>query len=147
MKLENIIRCVGVNPHYVNSNSQREAIVKAYGANVYNGGIANAYIYIPYSKELDKLVKNLGGMYPFEMQCYVHGGITYGGTCDGISEWHCPYSGVLTPDKYDAKYIVVGWDTNHYDDTPDRWTYRTIIEENEDLATQILKIINERLGV
>lgn len=145
MKIEDIIRCVGVNPHYVNSDSQREALVKVYGTDLYTGGMANAYIYIPYSKELDKLVKTLGGMYPFEENCGVHGGITYGGTIDGISKWHCPYSGVISADKYDAKYIVVGWDTNHYDDTPDRWTYRSIIEENEQLANQILEIINKEL--
>lgn len=147
MKLEDIIRCIGVNPYYVNSESQRKALAEVHGIDCYNGGIANAYIYIPYSEELNKLVETLGGMYPFEEQCAVHGGITYGGVADGISKWHCPYSGVISSDKYYAKYIVVGWDTNHYDDTPDRWTYRTIIDENENLAKKILDIINERLGV
>lgn len=28
MKLDDIIRCIGINPHYVNSNSQLEILKK-----------------------------------------------------------------------------------------------------------------------
>lgn len=145
MKLKNIIRCIGINPHYVN-NIQRERLKKLHGGIDFKGGIANGYIYIPYSEELEKVLSN-EETYPFECRCYVHGGITYGGITDGISEYHCPYSGVISDNKYDAKYIVVGWDTNHYNDTPDSWTYQSVIAENEKLARQILDIINKELGV
>lgn len=146
MKLEDMIRCVGINPYYVNSDCQRNDLKKANGGrDLYTGGIANAYIYIPYSEKLEKISSD-GESYPFEC-CSVHGGITYGGIADGISEYHCPYSGVISNDKYDAKYIVVGWDTNHFNDTPNSWTYRSIIAENERLAKQILDIINKELGV
>lgn len=145
MKLKDIIRCIGINPHYVNSESQREELKKLNGGrDLYTGGIANAYIYIPYSEELNKILYN-EEMYPFESRCSVHGGITYGGIADGISKYHCPYSGVISNDKYNTKYVVVGWDTNHYNDTPDSWTYQSIIAENEKLARQILDIINKRI--
>lgn len=148
MKLKELIRCVGINPHYVNSDCQREQLARLNGGcDLYTGGMANAYVYIPYSEEVNDIVNKLGGMYPFDEQCGVHGGITYGGICDGISKYHCPYSGVISSDKYDVKYIVVGWDTNHYNDTPDMWSYREIIEENEQLAQQILNVINKNLNV
>lgn len=146
MKLKEIIRCIDINPYYVNSDSQREQLKMLNGGrDLYDGGIANAYIYIPYSEELEKVLSN-EEMYPFEYRCSVHGGITYGGTIDGISKYHCPYSGVISNDKYNAKYIVVGWDTNHSDDTPESWTYQSIISENEKLARQILDVINKELN-
>lgn len=148
MKLDDIIRCIGINPLYVNSDNQLE-ILKKYngGLNLWNGGICNAYIYIPWSKELEAIANKHGDMYPFEC-CSVHGGITYG-SADGynISDWHCPYSKVCTIEEYTSKYIVVGWDTNHYNDNRDSWTYRSVIAENEKLAKQILDIINKELGV
>ena len=147
MKLEDIIRCIGLNPFYVNSKEQVNLIKSSFnGINPYNGGICNAYIYIPWSKEVEAIANKHGDMYPFE-DCSVHGGITYG-SADGynISEWHCPYSKVCTLEEYTSKWIVVGWDTNHYDDTRDKWTYRSVIEENEHLAQQILDIINKELN-
>ena len=147
MKIEDIIRCICVNPFYVNSDSQHEALTKVHGFDLYIGGIANAYIYIPYSKEIERISNLNSDMYPFEC-CHVHGGVTYGSVVEGIpSQFHCPYSKVLTEKEWTSKYIVLGWDTNHYNDTPDRWTYRSIIEENEQLANQILEIINKELGV
>ena len=148
MKLEDIIRCIGVNPFYVNSNEQVKLLASKFGGvNPYTGGICNAYIYIPWSEEIKTIADKHGDMYPFE-DCSVHGGITYGSSeGHAISDWHCPYSKVCTIEEYTSKYIVVGWDTNHYDDNRDKWTYRTVIEENECLAKQILDIINKELGV
>lgn len=146
MKLKELIRCIGINPHYINSDSQREQLKKLNGGiDLYEGGIANAYVYIPYSEELEKVL-SYKEIYLFECRCSVHGGITYSDIRDGISKYHCPYSSVISDDKYDAKYIVVGWDTNHCNDTPDSWTYRSIIAENEKLAKQILDIINKELN-
>lgn len=148
MKLKNIIRCIGINPHYVNSESQREQLKKLNGGrDLYEGGIANAYIYIPWSKEVEAIANRHGDIYPFD-DCSVHGGVTYG-SADGynISEWHCPYNKVCTLEEYTSKWIVLGWDTNHCSDRPDSWTYQSIIAENEKLARQILDIINKELGV
>lgn len=145
MKIEDIIRCTGINPFYVNSDSQRKALAEVHKIDAYTGGIANAYVYIPYSKEIEKISNLNSDMYPFEC-CRVHGGVTYGSVVEGIPpQFHCPYSKVLTEEEWTAKYIVVGWDTNHYNDTPDKWTYKTLIEENEQLANQILEIINKEL--
>lgn len=148
MKLDDIIRCIGVNPRYVNSDSQLEILKKHTGGlNLWDGGICNAYIYIPWSKEVEDIANKHGYMYPFDC-CSVHGGITYAFTdCYNISDWHCPYSKICTIEEYTSKYIVIGWDTNHYNDNRDSWTYRSVIAENEQLAKQILDIINKELGV
>lgn len=105
--------------------------------------MANAYIYIPYSEELNEFINNPVNEYLLTNGSDVHGGITYFNIEYGIAKCHCPYSGVISTDKWDAKYIVIGWDTNHSTDTHDKWTYRSIIKENEHFAKQILNIINE----
>ena len=148
MKLEDIVRCIGLNPLYVNSKEQLDLIKSRLGGiNPFDGGICNAYIYIPWSEKVETIANRHGFIYPFD-DCSVYGGITYGSAnCHNISEWHCPYSKVCTLEEYTSKWIVVGWDTNHYNDNRDKWTYRTVIEENECLAKQILDIINKELGV
>lgn len=148
MKLEDIIRCTGVNPFHPATKEMKEKIDKFLGMSTYsayNGGIANAYVYIPYSEEIERIGNLNSYMYPFD-RCDVHGGVTYGGVAKYIPpQFHCPYSKVLTEEEWNSKYIVVGWDTNHCDDTWDKWTYKTLIDENEQLANQILEIINKEL--
>lgn len=150
MKLKDIIRCIGINPYHPTTKEMKEKIDKFFGLSAYSaydGGIANAYVYIPYSDEIERISNLNSDIYPFEC-CSVHGGVTYGGVVEGIPpQFHCSYSKVLTEEEWTAKYIVVGWDTNHFNDTWDKWTYKTLIEENEQLAKQILDIINKELGV
>lgn len=137
IKLKDLVRCIGNNPLYKNHRiSGKEC------------GVCNAYIYIPYSQELAKIAINDNDYYPFESQVGVHGGITYGDKepCT-ISEFHCPYNRVLNNDEYTKEYICVGWDTNHLDDNDDKWNYRTVIEENERLAEQLVEVINKRLNL
>ena len=146
MKLKDIIRCVGINPQYVNSDSQRRALDSYYRCNnMYRGGMANAYVYIPYTEEVKALFDD-------SPQCFadsfnVHGGIDFINIVTKISDYHCPYSAILTDEQYNSKYVLLGWDTNHCDDNPDSWTYKTIIEENERLARQVLKAINDNKNI
>ena len=133
MKLEDIIRCVGINPLYNAKNGDEY-------------GMCNGYIYIPWSEEVSKIAIEGEELYPFEFRVSVHGGLTYGDVGPyAISDSHCPYSKILSLEEYTKKYIVVGWDTNHLDDNDTKWNYRTVIAENESLAEQILEVINARL--
>lgn len=147
MKLDDIIRCVGINFHHIYNSTHEEIINNYYGykaSDIYRGGIANGYVYIPYSENIEDIAIKCGTFYFFEI-CNVHGGVTFSRCNKGIIEHHCPYSRVLTPDEWNAKYLVIGWDTNHYDDTSEKWTYKAIIEENEKLAKQIVELINKHL--
>ena len=137
IKLEDLVRCVGNNPLYKN-----------HGISGIEYGMCNGYIYIPYSQELAKIAMNDSDYYPFESQLNAHGGITYGNIepCN-IAKYHCPYNRVLDKDEYTKEYICIGWDTNHLDDNDDKWNYHTVIEENERLAKQLVKVINQRLSL
>ena len=51
----------------------------------------------------------------------IHGGLTY------------------AREEYidETRYWVFGWDTSHYGDTPEIWTRKSCLEENDKLVTQL----------
>lgn len=87
-------------------------------------GWGNGYVIIPkghpfHGKSYDDI----------NLDIEVHGGLTFAEPAKEI-DWECI-------DKKDKDGWVVGFDTAHYDDNPDRWTKEAVQSETDRLVEQL----------